>query len=223
MGLFAGEVLSGIFVVELRNLRRAAIALALESLFLVAIICTFAYQSGGGEAHLYWWAGMTFLVGVLLIPWLIWKYTGKVPVYEVKPRIRLIPSMIVMVIILPVTYWYIHTHLSPYFLEFLPPSYGSIGKAAGLNLPLGLTMLVLGLYVVITRRDLIKVVIGFVIMDNGIGWALVSPAPNVHEASAEIGLACNLVIATWLLLYLTIKIYEVWGTKDTKFLSELRW
>ena len=223
LGLFSGEVLFAVLAAELRNLRWAAIALALESLLLVAIICTFAYLTGGGETHLYWWAGVTFIVGVFLIPWLIWKYTGKVPVSEVQPRIGLIPSVIIMAMILPTTYSYIHTYLSPYFFDFLPPPYASVGAASGLNLPLGLTLLVLGLYVVITRRDIIKVVIGFVIMDNGIGWALVSPAPNVHEAWAEIGLACNLLTASWLLLYLTAKIYEFWGTKDMKFLSELRW
>jgi hypothetical protein len=48
LGLFSGEVVLAIFAAELRNLRWAAIALALESLLLVAIICTFAYLTGGG-------------------------------------------------------------------------------------------------------------------------------------------------------------------------------
>jgi len=220
MGLFAGEVVLAVFVAELRNLRWAAVALGLQSLFLVAIICTFGYLSG--ITYFYWWAGVAFVVRVLLIPWLLWKYSRRVSVSEVKPWIGLIPSVVLMAIILPLAYHYISTYLCTYFLVFLPPAYVTIGETAALNLALGLTIFVLGIYVLLVKRDIIKLVIGLVLMENGLQWALVSPAPTVHEA-AEIGIACNLVIASWILLYLSTKIYELYGTRDSLFISELKW
>ena len=220
MGLFAGEVVLAVFVAELRNLRWAAVALGLQSLFLVAIICTFGYLSG--ITYFYWWAGVAFVVRVLLIPWLLWKYSRRVSVSEVKPWIGLIPSVMLMAIILPLAYYYISTYLCTYFLVFLPPAYVTIGETAALNLALGLTIFVLGIYVLLVKRDIIKLVIGLVLMENGLQWALVSPAPTVHEA-AEIGIACNLVIASWILLYLSTKIYELYGTRDSLFISELKW
>ena len=220
IGLFAGEFVFALFAAELRNLRWATVALALQSLFLVAIICIFGYLSG--ISYFYWWASVAFIVRVLFIPWLLWKYSRRDPFLEVDPFLDLIPSLILLAILLPMTFLFLYTYLCPYFFEFLPSPYAGIGEAAGLNLALGLTVMVLGIYVLLTRRDIIKLVIGLVLMENGLQWALVSPAPTIHEA-AEIGVACNLVIASWLLLYISTKIYELYGRKDSSFLSELKW
>ena len=220
MGLFAAEVTLAIFAAELRNLKWATFALALQSLLLVAIISGFGYLSN--SPSLYWWAVTAFIMKVLLIPWLLWIYIRKMPTPEVKPMISLIPSIIVMAIILPATYYYTHTLLHPYFVECLPLAYKGIADTAGVNLGLGFTILALGIYVLLIRRDIIKIVIGLVILENGVHLTLVSLAPTLEEAS-EIGIACNLVIASWLLLYLAKNIYKLWGTKDTTSLSELRW
>jgi hydrogenase-4 component E len=219
MWLFAAELGSAILAAELRNLRRATLALALQSLLLVAIISTFGYLSG--ISYFYWWAIVAFVVRVLLIPLLLWKFSRRDPFLEVDPLLGLIPSLILLSILLPLTFLFLYTYLCPYFLEFLPAPYSGIGEAAGLNLAFGLTVMVLGIYVLLVKRDIIKVVMGLLLMENGVQWALVSPGPTIHEA-AEIGIACNLVIASWILLYLSTKIYERWGRKDTAFLSELK-
>lgn len=220
IGLFVAEIGLAIFAAELRNLRWATITVALQSLVLVAIISSLGYLSG--NSSLYWWGTTAFIIKVLFIPWLLWMYTYRVPVSEVKPVIGLIPSIILMAVILPITYQYMHIYLCPYFMESLPPVYSTIAETAGMNLALGFTMLVLGIYVLLVRRDMIKAVIGLVILENGVHLVLVSMAPTLNEA-AEIGIACNLVIASWLLLYLSRKIYEIWGTKDSTSLSELKW
>jgi hydrogenase-4 component E len=219
-GLFTAEVVLAIFAAELRNLRWATAALALQSLFLVVIICTFGYLSG--ISNFYWWASITFISRVLLIPWLLWKYMRKVPVSEVRPRIGLIPSVILMAFILPAAYQYFRTYLCSYYLEFLPRAYAAIGETAAMNLALGLMILVLGVYVLLAKRDIIKLMMGLVLMENGLQWAFVSAAPTVHEA-AEIGLACDLVIASWILLYFSKAVYEICGTRDSPFISELKW
>ena len=219
MWLFAAELGFAILAAELRNLRRATFALAFQSLLLVAIISTFGHLSG--IFYFYWWAIVAFVVRVLLIPFLLWKYSRRDPFLEVNPLLGLIPSLILLSLLLPMTFLFLHTYLCPYFLAFLPIPYSGIGEAAGLNLAFGLTVMVLGVYVLLVKRDIIKVVMGLLLMENGVQWALVSPGPTVHEA-AEIGIACNLVIASWILLYLSTKIYERWGRKDTAFLSELK-
>jgi len=220
IGLFSAEVIIAIFAAELRNLKWATIALALQSLLLVAIISGFGYLSS--NPSLYWWAVTAFIMKVLLIPCLLWVYTRKMPVSEVKPMIGLIPSIIIMAIVLPATYYYTLTHLYPYLAEYLPPVYKGIAEAAGVNLGLGFVLLALGIYILLIRRDIVKVVIGLVILENGVHLTLVSLAPTLEEAS-EIGIACNLVIASWLLLYLAKNIYKLWETKDTASLSELKW
>jgi hydrogenase-4 component E len=220
MGLFAAEVILAILAAELRNLKQATIAMALQSLLLVTIMSSFGYLSG--NSSLYWWAVTAFIIKVLLIPWLLWVYIRKMSASEVKPMIGLIPSVIIIAIMLPITYYYTLTYLYPYFAECLPPVYRGIAEAAGVNLSLGFAILTLGIYVLLIRRDIIKIVIGLVILENGVHLTLLSLAPTLDEAS-EIGITCNLVIASWLLLYLAKNIYKLWGTKDTTSLSELRW
>jgi hydrogenase-4 component E len=219
IGLFGAEVVAAICAAELRNLKWATIAIGIQSLFLVGIICSFAYLSG--NPSLYWWGVTAFVIKTLLIPSLLWIYIRKVSVSEVKPIIPLIPSVVIIAIIVTLTYHYTHAYLYPYFVASLPPVYTAIAETAGVNLALGLAIFVLGIYILLVRRDIIKVVIGLVVLENGAHLALVSLAPTLQE-TAEIGIVCNLVIASWLLLYLSSKIYELWKTKDTTSLSELR-
>jgi hydrogenase-4 component E len=220
MGLFAAEVISAIFAAELRNLKYAIFALALQSLLLVAAISGFGYLSS--SSHLYWWAVTAFIAKVLIIPLLLWVYIRKMPTPEVKPMIGIIPSIVIMAIILPITYYYTLNHLYPYFAGYLPVAYEDIADTVRVSVGLGFMMLALGIYVLLIRRDIIKVVIGLVIIENGIHQIVVSLAPTLDEAS-EIGIAFNLLIASWLLLYLAKNIYKLWGTKDTTSLSELKW
>lgn len=219
IGLFSVELIVAIFAAELRNLRWATIAIAVQSLFLVGIICSFAYLSD--NSSLYLWGATAFVIKVLLIPWLLWIYSRRMPVSEVKPMLGLIPSIIIMVIILSITFLCTYTIIYPSFIQSLTPGYKGMVETAGINLALGLTIFVLGIYVLLVRRDIIKVVVGLVILENGVHLTLISLAPSLSE-TAEIGIACNLVVACWLLLYLSRQIYELWGTKDSTHLSELK-
>lgn len=217
--LFGAEVITAICAAELRNLKWATIAISIQSLFLVGIICSFAYLSGNHS--LYWWGATAFVIKVLLIPWLLWAYIRKMPATEVKPIFGLAVSLIVTAVILTATYLYAYAYLYPYVLKLLLPVYHGIAQTAGINLSLGLAIFVLGIYTLLIRKDTIKVVIGLVVLENGVHLVLVSLAPTLAE-TAEIGIACNLVIASWLLLYLSSKIYELWKTKDSTSLSELK-
>jgi len=217
--LFGAEVIAAICAAELRNLRWATIAIGIQSLLLVGIICSFAYLSSNHS--LYWWAATAFIIKVLLIPWLLWTYTRKMPISEVKPIIGLAVSLPIIAIILVTTYLYTNVYLYPNFVNVLPPVYQGIVQTAGINLSLGLAIFTLGIYILLVRRDTIKIVIGLVVMENGAHLVLVSLAPTLQE-TAEIGIACNLVITSWLLLYLSSKIFELWKTKDSTSLSELK-
>jgi hydrogenase-4 membrane subunit HyfE len=220
-GLFVAELVAAIFAAELRDLRWATCALALHSLLLVAIIAGFGYLSGSHA--LYWWAVTAFILKGFLIPLLLWVYVRRMPTAEVRPTVGLIPSIVGMAVVLPATFYCAYTYLyHPHLKEYVSPVYQGIANDAGVNLGLGLTLFALGIYVILVRRDIVKAVIGLVILENGVHLTLVSLAPNLEEA-AEIGMACILVVASWLLLYLAINIHKLWGTRDSTSLSELKW
>ncbi len=90
------------------------------------------------------------------------------------------------------------------------------------NLAVAFTIFAIGLYGILTRRDAIKTVIGLCLLENGVHVSLVSLAPMMKE-TALAGIATEVVITVYLLLYITSRIYEKFGSTDTFKLSELHW
>ena len=90
------------------------------------------------------------------------------------------------------------------------------------NLAVAFTIFVLGIYAILTRRDAIKTVIGLCLLENGVHLSLVSLAPAMKE-TALAGIATEVVVTVYLLLYIIGGIREKFGTTDTSKLSELHW
>jgi hydrogenase-4 component E len=89
------------------------------------------------------------------------------------------------------------------------------------NLAVAATVFVLGLYAILTRRDAIKTVIGLCLLENGVHLSLVSLVPELPE-TALFGVATEVVITVFLLLYVIAGVYQQFGTTDTLRMSELR-
>jgi hydrogenase-4 component E len=89
------------------------------------------------------------------------------------------------------------------------------------SLAMAFTIFVLGIYVCVARRDLVKVIIGVVLLENGAHLALISLVPGRAE-TAILGIATNIALSAWLLLYFGQVMYKVLGTTDTLKLSELK-
>jgi hydrogenase-4 component E len=90
------------------------------------------------------------------------------------------------------------------------------------NLAVASTVFALGLYAVLTRRDAIKTVIGLCLLENGVHLSLVSLAPGLPE-TALFGVATEVVVTVFLLLYVIVGVRQVFGSTDTFKLRELRW
>ena len=75
-------------------------------------------------------------------------------------------------------------------------------------------MFALGLYCVLTRRDAIKTVIGLCLLENGVHLTLVSLAPELPE-TALFGVATEVVVTVFLLLYVIAGVRQEFGTTDT--------
>jgi len=101
------------------------------------------------------------------------------------------------------------------------PHDGRGGRADPFEPRDGLHDLRLGLYVCVARRDLVKVIIGVVLLENGAHLALISLVPARPE-TAILGIVTNVVLSAWLLLYFGQVTYKVLGTTDTLKLSELK-
>jgi hydrogenase-4 component E len=90
------------------------------------------------------------------------------------------------------------------------------------NVAVALTLLFVGGYAVLTRRDAIKVVIGVCMIENGAHLSLVSLANEMRE-TVLIGIVTDVVLAVLLLLYVIHGIEQQLGSRDTARLRSLRW
>jgi hydrogenase-4 component E len=89
------------------------------------------------------------------------------------------------------------------------------------NVAVALTLLFVGGYAVLTRRDAIKVVIGVCLIENGAHLSLVSLANGMRE-TVLIGIVTDVVLAVFLLLHLVHGIEQQLGSRDTARLNALR-
>jgi hydrogenase-4 component E len=90
-----------------------------------------------------------------------------------------------------------------------------------MNLAVATSILIMGLYALVTRTDAFKIVIGLCLVENGVHLSLVSLAPSIPE-TALIGVVTDVVISVWMLLYIVAGVYRSTGSIDTLKLSQLR-
>lgn len=212
--LVVAHLLASIAAAEIRNLKLSAAALCVQSLLLSAIFAAFAIVSQNPTLH--WWALSTFLTKAILVPWLLYYYMRRLPHVEVKPLIGFAVSLIFLLIFLTAFYRFVHT-----YTEFIAPTEEALVEPARSSLAIAFTIFVLGFYVVMARRDAVKIVIGLILLENGVHLSLVTLAPTLPETTV-FGITTNVIVAAYLLLYLTERIYRQLRTVDTLQLSSLK-
>ncbi len=212
--LMAAHLLVSILVVETRNLRAAIVALIVQSVTLAAIFGTFGYL--WQQPWLYAWCAAAFATKAGLIPVMLFRYMRGLPEREIEPIIGFRLSLALLIVLVVVLYKTFDGGM-----DFIAPTEAARFEPARSSLAMAFTVFALGLYVCIVRRDIVKIVIGIVLMENGVHLSLVTLAPGLPETTL-MGITSNIVVAVWLLLMLSGKIYLALGTKDTVELSRLR-
>jgi hydrogenase-4 component E len=212
--LIVAHLIASIAAVELRNLRASTWALCVQSLFLCAIFGAFAVISRNATLH--WWVLSTFVTKVIVVPWMLLYYIKKLPKSELKPIVGFAASLILLFLFLVIFYRFVHT-----YIEFVAPTPEALVEPARSSLAIAFTIFVLGLYVMVARRDAVKIVIGLVLLENGVHLSLVTLAPSLPETTV-FGITTNVIVGAFLLLYLTERVYRQLGTVDTVELSQLK-
>ncbi len=126
------------------------------------------------------------------------------------------PSVIVAAALMMAFYRLTHSQI-----ELLAPGEMAQQEIFRTNLAVASTVFALGLYCVLTRRDAIKTVIGLCLLENGVHLSLVSLAPRMPE-TALFGVATEVVVTVFLLLYVIAGVRQEFGTTDTLALKELQ-
>ena len=205
-------ILTSFAAVEARNLRHATIAYFFQALLICGLLFAYSVQN---EALLYW-AATALVTKAVLVPWFLWRSTAGAQ-EETRPVIGFGMSAVLLIALLAMMYKLTHAHAGLFVHVG-----GGLGAIAETNLAVAFTVFALGLYGILTRRDAIKTVIGLCLLENGVHLSLVSLAPTVAE-TALAGIATEVVVTVYLLLYFISGIREKFGTTDTSKLTELHW
>lgn len=174
----------------------------------------FAYSTQ--NPALLYWAATALITKAILVPWFLWNATAGYE-QETKPLIGFGPSAVILIALLSAMYKLTHMHAGLFIAQTK-----ELAEIAQTNLAVAFTVFVLGIYAILTRRDAIKTVIGLCLLENGVHLSLVSLAPTIRE-TALAGIATEVVVTVYLLLYIIGGIRSKFGTTDTFKLSELHW
>jgi len=199
--------------VEARNLRHATVAYLCQALLICGLLVAYSVQN----TALLYWAGTALVTKAILVPWFLWRATAGAE-QETKPIIGFGVSAVLLIVLLSVMYKLTHMHAG----AFIGAVTGNLAAILPTNLAVAFTVFVLGIYAILTRRDAIKTVIGLCLLENGVHLSLVSLAPKLEE-TALAGIATEVVVTVYLLLYIIGGIRKQFGSTDTFKLSELHW
>jgi len=206
-------VITSVATVETRRLRLAVTAYSVQALLIVALLAAFA----GANPTLYWWAGTAFVTKAMLTPYLLFRALPAHGERELRPLIGFGPSVAVAAALMLAFYRLTHANVA-----LLAPSPLAGEEVFRTNLAVASTVFALGLYCVLTRRDAVKTVVGLCLLENGVHLSLVSLAPGLPE-TALFGIASEVVVSVYLLLYVIGGVRQAFGTTDTFALRELQW
>jgi len=205
-------ILTSFAAVEARNLRHATFAYLCQALLVCGLLFAYSTQN---PALLYW-AVTALVTKAILAPWFLWRSTAGA-YEETKPIIGFGISAALLIAILATMYKLTHAHAGLFISV-----HSELAQLAETNLAVAFTVFALGLYAILTRRDAVKTVIGLCLLENGVHLSLVSLAPTLKE-TALAGIATEVVVTVYLLLYIIGGIRQKFGTTDTFALNELHW
>jgi hydrogenase-4 component E len=210
--LSLGMILTSFVAVESRSLRRALYAYMAQALLMVAVIAAFATY----HEALAVWAATALVTKFGIVSWLLFRAVSRGDETECPPRVGPVASAVIVGVIAVMAYQLVHRNVS-----FLAPTPAAEVEPFRTNVAVALTLVAVGIYAIVSRRDALKVVLGVCLIENGAHLSLVTLATTMRETVLA-GVATDVVVAVVLLLYLIRGIEERIGSRDTGRLTLLR-
>lgn len=205
--LAVGILLSALSINAFRRLESYVGAYQLNSWCLGLYIAAVAYDAS--EAHLYLGAVITIVGKGVLIPLILRGLLRKMRVNpEVQPFISNALSLTISGILIAIVYGSLSQGIAVTGLE----------KNA---FQIGIAVILIGLFIMITRRKAITQVCGLLFMENGLflaGFALTWGMPAI----IELGLVFDLLVGVILLGVFTVQIKRSFGSMDLDKLRRLQ-
>jgi hydrogenase-4 component E len=162
------------------------------------------------QAHLYESAALTFVLKVLVLPWILHRLIRRLNVkWDVETLINIPTTMLVGIVLVILA-----------FNLALPISQlaGTITKS---TLGIALASVLLSFLMMITRSKAVPQVIGFLAMENGLLFAATSATYGMPMV-VELGIALDVLVGMVILGVFFFQIRERFDSLDIRHLEKLK-
>jgi hydrogenase-4 component E len=204
-------IISAFGIVATRQVRSSLKFFIFQSVFLAA--SAFLLGMNPFSIDLMAVGAINIITKVWLLPWLLRKMVKK-EIYTRREitQVFSIPTSLVIALILTI---------AAYFFSLPWVETQSVLSVTHINVPVGLAGLFLGAYTLTTRREAVPQLLGLLAMENGAFFAGVAIAPDL-PLIAELALAFDILILTFVIGILTHTVDERIGTTSVGSLAKLR-
>jgi hydrogenase-4 component E len=162
------------------------------------------------QPHLYWSAGLTLALKVMLLPWLLHRLIVRLDVkWDVEGLIN-IPTTMLLGIVLVV-----------FAFNLAVPISQLANTVTRATLGIAMASVMLAFLMMITRRKAIPQVIGFLAMENGLFFAATSATYGMPMV-VELGIALDVLVAMLILGVFFFQIREQFDSLDLQHLEKLK-
>jgi hydrogenase-4 component E len=181
---------------------------AMQGLALAASTAVVAW--GTGQTHLYWSAGLTLVLKVGLLPWLLYRLIRQLDVrWEFEGLINIPTTMLIGIVLVVFAF-----NLAAPISQFA----GTITKS---TLGIATACILLAFLMMITRRKAVSQVIGFLAMENGLFFAATSATYGMPMV-VELGIALDVLVGTLIFGVFFFHIRETFESLDIHHLEKLK-
>lgn len=195
-------------IVWTRSLGRAMLLLGVQSMMLAtaAVYAGLATHS----PHILAGAGLTLIFKVVAVPAILWVVLQRIHTsHDVQASVGQRTGAVIAVL------------LAVVFARALggQPFHTAIG--AERVLPTAVTVMVIGILVMVTHRQALAQIIGFLVLENGMALAALTATYGMPLV-VEFGVFLDLLMAVVVVFVYTGRMHVIFGSLDTEHLRSLR-
>jgi len=173
-------------------------------------LSTFVVAYSTGQPHLYYSAGLTVALKVILIPWVLHRLIGRLDVrWDVETLLN-IPTTMLAGIGLVIFAFALATPISEMATTVTRATLG-----------IALASVLLAFLMMIVRRKAIPQVIGFLAMENGLFFAATSATYGMPLV-VELGVALDVLVGTFIFGIFFFHIREQFDSLDIRHMEKLK-
>jgi hydrogenase-4 component E len=176
----------------------------------VLSLSTFVVAYSTAQHHLYYSAGLTLLLKVLLLPWLLHRLIRRLNVrWDVETLLNIPTTMLVGIALVIFS-----------FNLAAPITQLAQGITRGL-IGIALASVLLSLLMMLTRRKAVSQVVAFLSLENGLFFAATSATQGMPLV-VELGIALDVLVATFIFGIFFFQLRETFDSLDISHMEKLK-